>query len=564
MSQLPMSWRLVLTCCGLLLTPFLFTTAVDGATLKNVLVVPGSTLDRTSLSRTSSGANVNRLGGFASDLYYDRFANVFYGLSDRGPGGGTISYDTRVHEFTLDIDPVTGVASNFHLLATIHFAIPALKTLNGVTGSAAFNGVDPMVHGDSRNARLSHDPEGFVVAPDGHFYVSDEYVPSIYEFMPDGTFVRAFTPPSNVLAHDANGLNFAALTPAGLVKGRQVNRGFEGLAINPEGSRLFAMLQDPLMEEGASTGCTTECSPPGRFSRNVRLVVYNTSTGRSIAQYIYQLESLMSINTRVPGNAFSANSQGSKIGISALTAINDHEFLVLERDDRGFGVDDPTGFLPVSTKRIYRIDIAGATDVSGISLAGTNTLPARVLPVTKTLFIDVLAELRAAGATVPEKIEGLTIGPQLVDGTYEILVGTDNDFSVTQKGVSTQLDVCTNGSTWQHVAIDAGCPVGLSLIPSFLMSFKTAAKEITLPTPTSQLLTLLAGQKFHASISGSLTSRLRTAQTLVSRRRRDEACSAIQAFSLDVSAQSGKIIPPSQADRLRAGADSTEQALGCR
>jgi hypothetical protein len=42
-------------------------------------------------------------------------------------------------------------------------------------------------------------------------------------------------------------------------------------------------------------------------------------------------------------------------------AINDTEFLVLERDNRGIGVDDPIGARAVGSKRIYKINITGAS-----------------------------------------------------------------------------------------------------------------------------------------------------------------------------------------------------------
>src|SRR5215467_3841533 len=97
---------------ALLLMTLLVATIANGATLKNVLIIRGATVDKTPLNGRPGGASVNRPGGFGSDIYYDRFANVFYGLTDRGPGGGTIGYATRVHKFTLDIDPVTGKAGN--------------------------------------------------------------------------------------------------------------------------------------------------------------------------------------------------------------------------------------------------------------------------------------------------------------------------------------------------------------------------------------------------------------------------------------------------------------------
>jgi len=32
---------------------------------------------------------------------------------------------------------------------------------------------------------------------------------------------------------------------------------------------------------------------------------------------------------------------------------------------------------------------------------------------------------------VPEKIEGMSIGPRLLDGSYELLLASDNDFAGT-------------------------------------------------------------------------------------------------------------------------------------
>ncbi len=59
------------------------------------------------------------------------------------------------------------------------------------------------------------------------------------------------------------------------------------------------------------------------------------------------------------------------------------------------GSDDPLAAVQVASKRIYLIDITNATDVSSLSLANTSALPAGVQPVTKTLFVDMLAELQA-------------------------------------------------------------------------------------------------------------------------------------------------------------------------
>lgn len=80
---------------------------------------------------------------------------------------------------------------------------------------------------------------------------------------------------------------------------------------------------------------------------------------------------------------------------------------------------------------------------------------------------------QAQGATVPEKIEGLGIGPRLADGRHLVLVGTDNDYGVTQAGSGEQFDVCVDpiDGTRAQVAPDADCPAGKAFIPGILMAF---------------------------------------------------------------------------------------------
>lgn len=493
-------WLSVLSCTLLMSAVSItgYASSAYGISLSNTLSIPGETTDL----QPGNGANVNRFG-FFSDIYYDRFNNVYYALGDRGPGGGVIPYQTRVQKFSVDVDQDTGAIANFKTLETILF------TKDG----KSFNGLNPrLLNGNAETLGLSHDPEGFAVAPNGNFYVSDEYGPSVYEFKPDGSFVRAFTTPQNLIPRAANGdPNFVDGRPT-ITGGRQDNRGFEGLTISPDGKKLYGLLQDPLVNEGSNDG-----SADGRRSRNLRLVEFDTATGQSTAQYIYQLESLANINQRIPGTTddFGANSQGRNIGISAITALNDKEFLVLERDNRGFGVDALNALVddpnetppPVGSKRVYKIDLTNATDVSGISLANTNTLPTGVNPVSKSLFLDIAAALSPDNpgdwTKIAEKMEGLAIGSQLKDGSYALLIGTDNDFSVTQEDNSiTQFDICTNanGTSYSKRAIDSGCPEGQKLIPGFLYSFKVSSAELgkfvppqKVPEPTATAGLMLLG-----------------------------------------------------------------------
>jgi hypothetical protein len=423
-------------------------------TLTDVLPISARAKDRVAPGTTA--ANVNRLG-FFSDLSYDARSGTWYALSDRGPGGGVVGYATRVQQMIIPLHPVTGRPLTAPIvLRTILFTDRAGKP---------FNGLNPtLLNGTPAQLGNSFDPEGFALGANGHLFVSDEYGPNVYEFDGRGRFLRAFDIPANLKPVQADGqANYTDGRPT-IVHGRQDNRGFEGLTFNASKTRLYAVLQDPLVDEGDKGD--------GRRGRWVRIVEFDPRSGANTAQYLYPLESVDVLNAVDASTAddFEAKDQGRSIGLSAIAALSDREFLVLERDNRGLGVAETA--TPVH-KRIYRIDLDGASDVRNVALAN-GAPPAGVVPVAKRPEVDLLAALRAVGADVPEKLEGLGLGPRLLFGGRAVLVGTDNDYSVTQSGAGEQFDVCidTATGTRTQVVIDTPCPAGSHLIPGYLMSFK--------------------------------------------------------------------------------------------
>src|SRR5262245_33363580 len=304
--------------------------AVQAApTFINGLALDGDKLDKTK----GKDANNGRVGYF-SDLYYDANKNQWWGLSDRGPGGGTLDYQTRVQLFTLDVHPLTGKITEFAILNTIVFTDEDGNPMNGLAPNPT------NVLGDA------FDPEGFVLNPlTGSFYVSDEYGPSLYEFDTTGKRIRTFATPANLLPRNGSTPNYAGGDPEPNTAGKRTNRGFEGLAISPNGAYLYAMLQSAMLDEGGSNGV---CN---------RIVKFDTTTGAAVAQYAYQM---------------AGGSQGR--GISALLAINCHEFLVLERNNRGIGVG---ATVASPNQKLFHIDITGATDVSSQTFPDpTNACPA--------------------------------------------------------------------------------------------------------------------------------------------------------------------------------------------
>lgn len=440
---------LALACCT--------ATAADW-TLVQRLELPATMHDAVRLKKgTPDAANLNRFG-FFSDLVYDAKTDAWFALSDRGPGGGLIDYATRVQRLRIPYDATTGAIGTPIVERTILFS---------AEDGQVFNGLNPqLLNNNVATLGMSFDPEGLAVGKGGHFFIADEYGPSVYEFTASGQFVRAFEVPANLVPRTPAATRDYVNGRPVIVQGRQDNRGYEGLTFNASGDTLFAVMQDPLVAEGASAD--------GRRSRNVRIVAFDVATGVSTAQYVYRLEPIATLNALDPStdDDFSATNQGRSIGVSAIHALSDTDFLVLERDNRGLGVEVTAKPLH---KRIYRISIAGATNVANLPLTSGNDLPAGVNAVSKAEEVDVLAQLRAAGATdIPEKLEGLAIGPRLADGRRLVLVGSDNDYSVTQTGAGEQFEVCVNRTTGARVSdvpLDGACPVGMQRIPGTLLAF---------------------------------------------------------------------------------------------
>jgi hypothetical protein len=384
--------------------------ALAAPTFVNGLALDGDALDVSG----GTSANDGRLGYF-SDLFYDAKRKHWWALSDRGPGGGALNYATRVQRFKLDVDPATGRIGGFKVLQTVIFRDEAGNPLDGIAPNP------------TNVLGSAFDPEGFVIHPkNGRFFVSDEYGPSLYEFSREGVRLRTLATPANLVPRNkVSGLpNFAGDT--GNTAGKRTNRGFEGLTISPDGAYVYTMLQSAMLDEGGGNGV---CN---------RIVKFDTVSGEAIAQYAYQME---------------GSSQGR--GISALVALNDHEFLVLERNNRGIGVG--AEFTPPN-KKVFRIDLADAADVSGMSLAtGCDAVKVAKTGPWLDLAANTLVEL---GGKVPEKWEGLAVGPQLRDGSYLLLAGTDNDYSVTQNGSNVQFDVYFRMTDANPYATSIQCPLG--------------------------------------------------------------------------------------------------------
>lgn len=376
-----------------------------------------------SAAPLENGVAGNRLGGLGSGLAYAG-GNTFLALPDRGPNAAaydaavdnTTSYIPRFQTLNLSLAPSeTGAPLPFVLTPMLRdttllfsrkrlaYAPGGAPALNAEARRFYFSGrsdnFDPRRSSlDSGNGRL--DPEGIRVAPDGvSVFISDEYGPYVYQFdRLSGQRLRAFRLPENFGVAKPGATGDSEIS--GNASGRVANKGMEGLAISPDGSTLYGIMQSPLLQDG------------GTSSPYVRIARIDLHSG-TVRQYAYALT-----NT---GTA-AKPKYGS---VSEILAVNGHEFLVDERDGKGLGDDSSAAF-----KRIYHIDLEGAAEVGALS--GAANLAGKA--VGKTLFLDLVAAFQSAGIAgpdIPAKIEGMAFGPSIQHGgraRHTLFIATDNDF----------------------------------------------------------------------------------------------------------------------------------------
>jgi hypothetical protein len=227
------------------------------------------------------------------------------------------------------------------------------------------------------------DAEGLVLEPSGEMLIASEIEPSIREFSPGGKMLRSLPVPDLFLARAGRGV--------------RSNLGFESLTLAPGGDALWTANERALQQDAPDD--VKRPSP-------VRLLRYERRGGGFVpgAQFVYPVEPI-----RTTGLAFQVR------GLSELLALPDGDLLALERElveGRGFKV------------QIYRVSLAGATDVSGMeSLAG-----AGYVPVRKTLVFDF-----GRSGFVPDNIEGMAFGPSLPDGSATLVLVSDDNFNPLEK-----------------------------------------------------------------------------------------------------------------------------------
>jgi hypothetical protein len=380
-------------------------------------VLADATLPRIPLAEFSNGLLPRAvlddhgiaLGGIGSDLYPASAPDEYWMITDRGPNGQVTVDGAERRTFPVPgFDPaVLRVRVDGPVLRVLQ-AIPITATDGqAVTGLSNTAGRDESPYDLTGRTLLPLHPggldtEGLVRTGNGEFWVSEEYSPSIVHLSSSGRVLARYVPGGLALL-DAGYPVFPTL-PA-ILSHRQGNRGFESLALSPDGHTLYAALQSPLALPGDKAG-----KKAGSRSRAVRVLALDTASGRPTAEYVYPLQD-------VAGFDPSADGDESAMKISAMAWYGPDQLLVDERTD--------------NVAKLYLVRLSGATNVLGgpfdsathtPALEQTDLAASSVTPLGKTLLIDLTAQV----PNLPKKIEGLA-----VRDPKTLAVANDNDFGMT-------------------------------------------------------------------------------------------------------------------------------------
>jgi len=342
---------------------------------------------------------------------------TLWGITDRGPNG-TVTEPGRdgAPPRTRRTLPVAGFAP-----LLMRFSLPALRegrleveetiALAAAAGKPASGRpatvdprakpiVDPKTLEQVVVDADGYDTEGLARLGDGRFWIAEEYVPSLAEVGPDGTVRRRLVPRGVTLPGASCPVEDTL--PADFVERRE-NRGFEALAVSPDGRRLFAFLQSPLGPPPVVGGVGTPAEPV----TEVPLVVLDPDSGRPVAEHAYPLGSPES-------DACKWCVAAADGKISAIAAAGPRTILVLEQSD--------------TESRIYRVDVPEAP------------APGRT-PLEKVLLVDLAtlagrfqADIVPGASAPPERLSELKFEGMALLGPDRLALVNDNDFDIAADG----------------------------------------------------------------------------------------------------------------------------------
>lgn len=367
--------------------------------------------DPPVLFTTAAGIKVYN-GGYGSAVAADpNSPDVFYMMTDRGSNvAGQLANSIIIGK--PDFDPQIGKFrlkdGKLVLEQVIELKNAAGGKLNGLPNPAGMGASGETAY-DLNGAVIAPsadgiDSEGLVLAADGTFWVSDEYGPHIVHFDATGKTIERINP----FGTGTGGRKLPAV-----FANRRANRGMEGLAITPDGKTLVGMMQSPMYNPTKAAVANSVV---------LRILTFDIATGAT-KQYAYLMDNI------------------TLTGVSDIVAVSATTFLTIERD----GLYGGATTSPATFKKVFKIDLSAATDISDVANGATGKLysgktveelnnaaglqAAGVTPVTKTQVLDLLKDLPSVYPH--DKAEGLALLPGNI-----LVISNDDDFGVVDNGNS--------------------------------------------------------------------------------------------------------------------------------
>ena len=247
------------------------------------------------------------------------------------------------------------------------------------------------------------DTEGIAAAADGTFWIADEYGPSLLHVASEGTVLERWVPQgcSNWF-RDADYPVVEAL-PA-IAARRQLNRGFEGLALSEDEASLYVAFQSPLAHPDERAH---------RKGRHVRIWELDLAERAVVTEYLYPFDKPDSFLR----DAELGDMHWRDLKVSELVALGGNRLLVLERGS--------------ATTKLYTVLLDPACAVDGAyldiatrpsleELSGSDGFGERVPQLAKTPLFTT-DDHRDVGAD----LEGVALL-----SAESLLLVNDNDFGI--------------------------------------------------------------------------------------------------------------------------------------
>ncbi|MEU5894909.1 MULTISPECIES: esterase-like activity of phytase family protein [Streptomyces] len=365
--------------------------------------IPLGTFSNTLLPGTVKDDRGVDLGGIGSDLYPAGRKGEFWAVTDRGPNGQIKVDGKKRRTFPVPgFDPAIVKIRVRGDRTKVVSALP-LTTSSGkpVTGLPNQEGRDEAPYSYDAKNPVSYDPngldtEGLVRAPDGTFWLVDEYGPSLVHVSARGKVIKRYVPRGLKL----RGADYpVSETLPGVLLHRETNRGFEGLAQLPGGDLVMAV-QSPLSlpDEDAGEG-----------SRTARLLRFSPRKQAVTAEYAYRFDPVGLVD---PGE-----NDTSELKISSVVATGRDKLLVQERTDKA--------------ARLHAVTLGRGANILGGKWDRSTTRPAlEQLDEPASFGVPVLEKRLVVDLNTVDGVPGKIEGIARVDSRTLALIN-DNDFGMS-------------------------------------------------------------------------------------------------------------------------------------